>query len=107
MEAAIEYARELVEESTKNGVERYLFNLKRESYDKGEEKGMLQGKRDEKVEIAKNLLNLNTDVNTISKATGLSIKEINKLKNILPNKFQVLSLFSLKKLAKLKMLLYN
>ena len=76
MEAAIEYARELVEESTKNGVERYLFNLKRES----KEKGMIQGEKNRNIEIAKNLLNLNTDVNTISKATGLTIKEINKLK---------------------------
>ena len=84
MEAAIEYARELVEESTKNGVERYLFNLKRESYDKGEEKGILQGlkqgKKDEKVEIAKSMLKDGVTKNAISKYTGLTIKEINKLK---------------------------
>ena len=72
MEAAIEYARELVEESTKNGVERYLFNLKRESYDKGEE--------NRNVEIAKSMLKDGVTKNTISKYTGLSIKEINKLK---------------------------
>ena len=76
MEAAIEYARELVEESTKNGVERYLFNLKRES----KEKGMIQGKKDEKVEIAKSMLKDGLTKNAISKYTGLSIKEIDKLK---------------------------
>ena len=31
-------------------------------------------------DIAKNLLNLNTDVNTISKATGLSINDIKNIK---------------------------
>ena len=31
-------------------------------------------------DIAKNLLNLKTDLNTISKATGLSINDIKKLK---------------------------
>ncbi len=48
--------------------------------EEAENKGEAKGKKEEKVEIAKNLLKLNTDVNTISKATGLSIKEINKLK---------------------------
>ena len=41
---------------------------------------MIQGEKNRNIEIAKNLLNLNTDVNTISIATGLSIKEIDKLK---------------------------
>ncbi len=80
MEAAIEYARELVEESTKNGVERYLFNLKRESYDKGEEKGMIQGEKNRNIEIAKSMLRKEIPINDISEITGLTIKEIDRLK---------------------------
>jgi predicted transposase/invertase (TIGR01784 family) len=39
-----------------------------------------EGKKEEKVEIAKNLLNANVDINVISQTTGLSIEEIEYLK---------------------------
>jgi len=48
-------------------------------YDKEEiinEYSFLEGKK----EVAKNLLNLNMDINDISKATGLSIEEIKEIK---------------------------
>ena len=35
----------------------------------------------EKVNIAKNLLSMNMSLEDISKATGLTVEEINKLKN--------------------------
>lgn len=42
-----------------------------------------KGKKEEKIEIARNLIKLNTiSVEDISKTTGLSIEEIEKLKNI-------------------------
>ncbi len=45
----------------------------------------MNGKAEEnnrvKIEIAKNLLSQNIDINTISIATSLSIKEIEKLKS--------------------------
>ena len=44
-------------------------------YDRGFEKGINQNK----IEIARNLLNMNMKVEDISKATGLSIEEIKNL----------------------------
>ena len=43
-------------------------------------KGIEQGKAEEKMEIAKNLLNTNLSDEDIAKATGLSIEEIMQLK---------------------------
>jgi predicted transposase/invertase (TIGR01784 family) len=43
--------------------------------------GFRKGKAEEKIEIAKNLLSQNIDINTISIATGLSIAEIRQLKS--------------------------
>ncbi|MCC8369750.1 MAG: transposase, partial [Rickettsia endosymbiont of Oxypoda opaca] len=52
---------------------------------RGEARGMQIGKAEGKAEtmtlVAKNLLAQNIDINTISIATGLSIAEINKLRN--------------------------
>jgi predicted transposase/invertase (TIGR01784 family) len=48
---------------------------------KGEAKGKAEGKAERDIEIAKNLLSQNVDVNTISIATGLTLEEILKLKN--------------------------
>ena len=47
-----------------------------------ERKGLEQGILQEKIEIAKNLLNKNIDINIISESTGLSIEEIEKLKQM-------------------------
>ena len=41
--------------------------------------GYQEGKIDEKINIVKNLLNMNIDIASISKATGLSVSEINNL----------------------------
>ena len=45
----------------------------------GIEKGKLEGIKNEKYSIAKTLKQMNMDDASISKATGLSIEEINKL----------------------------
>ena len=45
-----------------------------------ESEGKAEGKAEEKIDIAKNLLSQNVDINTISKATGLSVEKINELK---------------------------
>ncbi len=47
--------------------------------ERGMEKGLQQGKLAEKLEIARNLKSLDIDLESISKATGLSISEIEKL----------------------------
>ena len=59
-----------------------------ESYDKewalkdeGWRDGKLEGKRENQIEIAKIMLKDNVGMETISKYTGLSIEEINKLEN--------------------------
>ena len=41
--------------------------------------GLEQGKQENKIEIARNLLNENMDLNLISKVTGLTIDEIKNL----------------------------
>ena len=53
---------------------------KREMIEEAENKGEAKGKKEEKFEIAKSMLRDGLTENTISKYTGLSIKEINKLK---------------------------
>ena len=45
---------------------------------KGMEKGIEKGKREEKIQIAKSLLDV-LDIETISVKTGLSIEEIEKI----------------------------
>ena len=45
----------------------------------GIKEGKLEGRKDEKYSIAKTLKQMNMDNASISKATGLSIKEIEKL----------------------------
>ena len=47
----------------------------------GRLEGKLEGRLEEKIEIARNLLLLNIDIETISKSTGLSKAEIQKLNN--------------------------
>ncbi|MCM1370470.1 MAG: transposase, partial [Clostridium sp.] len=56
------------EEGMKNGME------------KGIEKGIEKGSSNKAIEIAKNMLNKNFDLKTISEITNLSISEIENLK---------------------------
>ena len=44
------------------------------------EEGREEGLKEKSIEIAKNMLKLNIDINIISQSTGLSVEEINKLK---------------------------
>ena len=55
---------------------RYAEKIGRE---KGHESGLKEGQKSEQLKIAKNLKKLGTDISTISKATGLSIEDIEKL----------------------------
>ena len=47
----------------------------------GIEQGIEKGIEKNKIEIVKNMLDKNLDINLITKITGLSIEEINKIKN--------------------------
>ena len=51
-----------------------------EGIEKGIEQGLEAGKEEEKIEIAKNLIELNISIDDIIKATGLTKEEIEKLK---------------------------
>ena len=57
-----------------------LYQAKQEGKEEGKEEGIKAGKEEEKISIAKNMINLNFPVEAISQATGLSIGEIGKLK---------------------------
>ena len=46
----------------------------------GKREGIKEGEKKEKLKTAKKLFNLNVSIEIISKSTGLSIDEINKLK---------------------------
>ena len=50
-----------------------------EGLEEGIAKGKAEGREEEKVEVAKNLLALGTDINIVHQVTGLSLEEISKL----------------------------
>jgi predicted transposase/invertase (TIGR01784 family) len=60
--------------------EDYKINQIKQQIIEAEEKGKAEGKVERDIEIAKNLLSQNIDINTICTATGLSVKEIINLK---------------------------
>ncbi len=68
----IEYAKEIAHEE---GLE--------EGLSKGREEGREEGREDAKQQIAINLLQLGTPCEIVAKATGLSLKEVTKLKESL------------------------
>ena len=52
-----------------------------EYIEEAEEKGIEQGSLDKSYEIARNMLKENTDIEFISKVTGLNIDQIKKLES--------------------------
>ena len=64
------------EEGLKEGLDKGLKEGKEEGLKEGREEGL----KEKSIEIAKNMLKLNIDINIISQSTGLSVEEINKLK---------------------------
>ena len=59
----------------------YIVSAEEKGIEIGKAEGKAKGKAERNIEIAKNLLSQNIDINTISTATGLSVKEIIKLKD--------------------------
>ena len=57
------------------------YSAKNIAREEGREEGLKEGLNKGKIEIAKNMLKLNIDVNIISQSTGLSVKEIEDLNN--------------------------
>ena len=62
-----------------------LEDAKKEGIEKGKSIGFEEGKiigiKEKEIEIAKNLLNMKMSIEDISKATSLTIEEIEKLKS--------------------------
>ena len=86
----IEKARRVLEMMSQDKNERYLAELRQKyimdqkaiedaGYDKGYDSGTLEGKRKEKLEIAKKLKSMDIDTQTIVESTGLTKEEIEKL----------------------------
>ena len=57
----------------------YIEEAKEEGLNLGIKEGIVQGKKQEKINIANIMLKEKMDISTISKITGLSISEITKL----------------------------
>ncbi|WP_316353580.1 Rpn family recombination-promoting nuclease/putative transposase [Candidatus Trichorickettsia mobilis] len=64
-----------------NTLKKYEQKGREEGRAEGREEGREEGKAERNIEIAKNLLSQNIDINTIATATGLSTEEIIKLKD--------------------------
>ena len=62
-----------IEKGMKEGIQRGI--------EKGIEKGIMEGSQKEKIEIAKKMLKLKIDKETIAEATGLTEQEIEKILN--------------------------
>ena len=73
-----EFQKYMSEEEDKKKIQNSLLSEAREN---GINDGISKGVSQEKVNIAKNLLSMNMPLEDISKATGLSVEEISKLKN--------------------------
>ena len=67
------------QQGKEEGLAEGLEKGKEEGLAEGLEKGKEDGEHNAKIETAKNLLSMGLSVDQISKATGLSIKDINAL----------------------------
>jgi predicted transposase/invertase (TIGR01784 family) len=69
-----------IEKGIEQGIQKGIEQGIEKGIEKGKEKGLLLGKAEGVLEVAKNMIQLNISVEQISKATGLSVDEINKLR---------------------------
>ena len=75
-----EFQKYMSEEEDKKKIQNSLLSEAKESgYISGISDGISEGENKKSIEIAKNLLSMNMPLEDISKATGLSIEEINKI----------------------------
>lgn len=80
MEEAREFVKKWLNKTPEENLENYIKDVKKMARTEGIEQGIEQGSKISTIEIAKNMLSLDININDVSKATGLTIKEINKLK---------------------------
>ena len=70
-----------IEKGIQRGMEKGMEEGIQRGIEKGIEKGIMEGSQKEKIEIAKKMLELKIDKETIAKATGLAEQEIEKILN--------------------------
>ena len=70
---------EAEEKGMQRGLQKGLEKGLKQGLQKGLEQGLEQGSRIKELEIAKNMKDMGLNVEVISKATSLSVEEINKL----------------------------
>lgn len=75
--------KEIISEEEEGLIMTTAERLKNQGIEEGIEKGIEKGLRESKLEIAKNLLGLGTEIEFVSKGTGLSIEEVKKIKKSL------------------------
>jgi predicted transposase/invertase (TIGR01784 family) len=76
----LDYARKVaIAEGLAEGKAQGMEQGMAQGMEQGMEQGMAQGMAQEKLQIAKNMLAMGLDTETISKATGLSVDEIDNL----------------------------
>ena len=86
----VKKAQQVLEEISQDGRERYLAELRQKyimdqtsmknyAYREGMEAGYENGIKHKQIEILKNMMKKNLDINTISDLTDIPVEEINKL----------------------------
>lgn len=79
-EPALGKAMTALEYLSQDAEARRLYEMRQKALH--DEASMLEGAKEEgKIELARNLLHMGVDLNTLAKATGLPVEELNKLKH--------------------------
>ena len=80
MERALAFMERFVNDEEVRGIYDKINDVERDAKERGMAEGQIEGRRQEKLEIARNLLEMNLDIVSITQATGLTKNEIEALK---------------------------
>ncbi len=80
MERALAFMERFVNDEEVRGIYDKINDVERDAKERGMAEGQIEGRRQEKIEIARNLLEMNLDIVSITQATGLTKNEIEALK---------------------------
>ena len=80
MERVLVFMERFVNDEEVRGIYDKINDVERDAKEQGLAEGQIEGRHYEKFEIARNLLEMNLDIDSIMKATGLIKKEVEALK---------------------------
>ncbi len=80
MEQALKFMEEFLNDEEIRNVYDKINDVERYAKRQGVKEGKAEGRRDEKFEIARNMLKINLDITSIMAVTGLTKNEIEALK---------------------------